>query len=331
MTDAPATKPCTSLTTDDRARQLVPMAFSTLLTLLDDIATVLDDVAVMTKVAAKQTAGVVGDDLALNADQVVGVDPDREIPVVWAVAKGALLNKVILVPIALVISTFVDWLILPMLMLGGGYLAFEGFHKVWHKLAHPKEEAAEHEAHAEAVADASVDIVKHEKKKIRGAIRTDFILSAEIIVIALGTVNNEPLVTQILVLCIVAFGLTILVYGGVAGIVKIDDAGLYLTQKGGAAAKLGKAMLVGAPILMKFLSVAGTVAMFLVGGGIIAHGIHPVAEAVEYVAHLTGPADWVVQILLEGLVGIITGGIIAAVVGVVTRFIPKKETPQSAT
>ena len=300
------------------------MAFSSLFTLIDDIAAVLDDVAVMTKIAAKKTAGVVGDDLALNADQVTGVDPDRELAVVWAVAKGAALNKVILVPIALLISAVADWLILPLLMLGGGYLAFEGFHKVWHHFAHAKEEEADHERHLHAVADETIDLVQLEKDKIRGAIRTDFILSAEIIVIALGTVSTEPIGTQIVVLCIVAFGLTILVYGLVAGIVKIDDAGLHLTKKGGAAAAFGTVLLVGAPMLMKTLSVGGTVAMFLVGGGIFVHGIHAIAELFEKVASKAGPADWVVSSLLEGLVGVLVGGVISLVVAGITRLLPKK-------
>ncbi len=301
------------------------MAFSTLFTLLDDIAAVLDDVAVMTKIAAKKTAGVVGDDLALGAEQVTGVDASREIPVVWAVAKGALLNKVILVPVALLISAFVEWLILPLLMLGGGYLAFEGFHKVWHKLMHKEHEETEKGKHKEAVRDESLDLVDFEKKKIRGAIRTDFILSAEIIVISLGTVSSEPLATQIGVLCVIAFGLTIGVYGLVAGIVKIDDLGLYLSKKGGVVASIGKGLLVGAPIFMKVLGFVGTVAMFLVGGGIISHGIHAIAEVIETVAHMAGPLTVVVATLLEGVVGVIAGGLISLVVSLVGKFLPKKE------
>ncbi len=301
------------------------MAFSTLFTLLDDIAAVLDDVALMTKVAAKKTAGVVGDDLALNADQVTGVDADRELPVVWAVAKGAMLNKAILVPVALLISSFANWLILPLLMIGGGYLAFEGFHKVWHHFAHRKEEEEEQEDHVQAVADPEIDLVDFEKNKIKGAIRTDFILSAEIIVIALGTVNTEPLLTQVMVLVVIAVGLNVGVYGLVAGIVKIDDAGLHLMKKGGALATLGKGMLNGAPILMKCLGVAGTVAMFLVAGGIMSHGVHAIAELIEAAAHAAGPASWVVSTLLEGLVGVVTGGILTAVISFIGRFIPKKK------
>jgi len=305
------------------------LAFSSLFTLIDDIAAVLDDVAAMTKVTAKKTAGVVGDDLALNADQVVGVRPDRELPVVWAVAKGATLNKVILIPIALLISAFAEWLITPLLMLGGGYLAFEGFHKVWHFIAHREEEKEEHSRHAAAVADESIDLVELEKTKIRGAIRTDFILSAEIIVIALGTVSEEPLLTQLGVLCVIGFGLTIFVYGMVAGIVKIDDAGIYLNARGGAAASLGKVLLVGAPIFMKTLSVAGTIAMFLVGGGIYAHGIHQLHHLIEEVAHMAGPAEWVVAMLLEGLVGVIVGAILSGVIGGISKLLPKKDTAEA--
>lgn len=306
------------------------MAFSTLFTLLDDIAAVLDDVAVMSKVAAKKTAGVIGDDLALNAEQVTGVEPDRELPVVWAVCKGAFLNKFILVPIALIISQFADWLITPLLMIGGGYLAFEGFHKVWHALFHAKEEEEEHDAHVAAVRDTSVDLVKLEKDKIRGAIRTDFILSAEIIVIALGTVKEQPLSIQIAVLATIALGLTAGVYGLVALIVKIDDAGLWLRQKGGAAAGLGTVLLKGAPLLMKGLSIAGTAAMFLVGGGIIVHGFHALAEVIEQVAAASGAVGWLVSTLLEGLVGIITGGVIAGIVSVVAKFLPKKDKAQES-
>jgi len=229
------------------------MAGSSLLVLIDDIATVLDDVSLMTKVAAKKTAGVLGDDLALNAQQVTGVRAEREIPVVWAVAKGSFLNKLILVPAALLISAFIPWAVIPLLMLGGAYLCFEGFEKLAHKFLHSKaEDAAEHGARAEAVADPNVDLVAYEKDKIKGAVRTDFILSAEIIAITLGTVADAPLAQQIIVLSGIAIVMTIGVYGLVAGIVKLDDLGLWLTQKASRAAQaVGNAILRTAPYMMK--------------------------------------------------------------------------------
>ena len=259
------------------------MAGTSLLALLDDIATVLDDVALLTKVAAKKTAGVLGDDLALNAEQVSGVRADRELPVVWAVAKGSFKNKLILVPAALTISAFAPWAITPLLMVGGAYLCYEGFEKVAHKLLHSKQEdEAEHAEIIEAISDPDVDIVAFEKNKIKGAIRTDFILSAEIIVIALGTVKDVPMLTQVLVVSGIALLMTVGVYGLVAGIVKLDDAGLHLIQEkasdawGGFKRALGRGILRVAPYLMKTLSIVGTAAMFLVGGGILVHGI-PVA------------------------------------------------------
>lgn len=243
------------------------MAGSSLLVLIDDIATVLDDVSVMTKVAAKKTAGVLGDDLALNAQQVTGVRAEREIPVVWAVAKGSMVNKAILVPAALLISAFIPWAVTPLLMVGGAYLCFEGFEKLAHKFLHSKEEdEAEHEARKEAVADANVDLVAFEKTKIKGAVRTDFILSAEIIAITLGTVADAPLTQQIIVLSGIAIVMTIGVYGLVAGIVKLDDLGLWMTQKASRLAQaVGNGILRTAPYMMKSLSVIGTAAMFLVG------------------------------------------------------------------
>ncbi|MBK4992473.1 DUF808 domain-containing protein [Pseudomonas sp. S37] len=243
------------------------MAGSSLLVLIDDIATLLDDVSLMTKVAAKKTAGVLGDDLALNAQQVTGVRADRELPVVWAVAKGSMLNKAILVPAALLISAFIPWAVTPLLMLGGAYLCFEGFEKLAHKFLHSKDEdAAAHEARKEAVADANVDLVAFEKTKIKGAVRTDFILSAEIIAITLGTVADAPLPQQIIVLSGIAIVMTIGVYGLVGGIVKLDDLGLWMSKKASRLAQvLGNGILRAAPYMMKSLSVIGTVAMFLVG------------------------------------------------------------------
>jgi predicted DNA repair protein MutK len=253
---------------------------SSLLALIDDIATVLDDVAVLTKVAAKKTAGVLGDDLALNAQQVAGVSADRELPVVWAVCKGSLVNKAILVPAALAISIVAPWLVTPLLMVGGAFLCFEGFEKLAHKFLHRAEDDQAHEeALMQALTDPSVDLMALEKDKVKGAIRTDFILSAEIIAITLGTVQNSVWTTQLTVLAGVALLMTVGVYGVVAGIVKIDDAGLYLSRQSGTSSlarakqSLGRGLLRAAPVLMKVLSVAGTAAMFLVGGGILVHGL----------------------------------------------------------
>src|SRR5512139_2242938 len=256
------------------------LAGTSLLALLDDIATVLDDVAVMTKVAAKKTAGVLGDDLALNAEQVSGIRAEREIPVVWAVAKGSLKNKLILVPVALTISALASWAITPLLMVGGAYLCFEGFEKLAHKFLHSTaEDQAEHVEKVLALSDPNIDLVAFEQEKIKGAIRTDFILSAEIIVIALGTVQGAAMGTQIAVVAGIALLMTIGVYAVVAGIVKLDDAGLYLVKIGAANLwgawwrTFGKGLLRLAPYLMKTLSIVGTAAMFLVGGGILTHGL----------------------------------------------------------
>lgn len=295
------------------------MAGSSLLVLIDDIATVLDDVSLMTKVAAKKTAGVLGDDLALNAQQVTGVRAEREIPVVWAVAKGSFLNKLILVPAALLISAFIPWAVIPLLMLGGAYLCFEGFEKLAHKFLHSKaEDAAEHGARAEAVADPNVDLVAYEKDKIKGAVRTDFILSAEIIAITLGTVADAPLSQQIIVLSGIAIVMTIGVYGLVAGIVKLDDLGLWLTQKASRAAQaVGNAILRTAPYMMKSLSVIGTAAMFLVGGGILVHGIVPLHHAIE--AFSEGRGGALTGALLNGLAGVVAGAVVLVVVSVLGK------------
>lgn len=247
------------------------MAGASLLALLDDIATVLDDVAILTKVAAKKTSGVLGDDLALNAQQVAGVRAEREIPVVWAVAKGSFVNKLILVPAALLISALLPWLITPLLVAGGLFLCYEGVEKLWHKLAHRAESQAEAEQLTAALMQPETDLLAFEADKVKGAIRTDFVLSAEIIVIALGIVAGKALGTQVIVLSAIAIAMTIGVYGLVAAIVKMDDAGLYLSRRGGAAALLGRGLLAFAPWLMKALAVIGTAAMFLVGGGILVH------------------------------------------------------------
>jgi predicted DNA repair protein MutK len=322
------------------------MAGASLLTLLDDIATILDDVAVMTKVAAKngaavaddvatmtkvatqKTAGVLGDDLALNAQQVTGVRAEREIPVVWAVAKGSLVNKAILVPAALAISAWAPWLVTPLLMLGGAFLCFEGVEKLAHKLLHgPGEEEAGHASHAQANADAAVDLVAFEREKIQGAVRTDFILSAEIIVIALGTVASAPFLQQVAVLVGIAVLMTAGVYGLVGGIVKLDDMGLWLSRKASSAAQaLGRGLLAAAPWLMKALSVAGTAAMFLVGGGILVHGIGPLHHAIEGAgaAVARGALGGVWQALatnaLNAVAGIAAGAVVLAGVRLVQRL-----------
>ena len=290
---------------------------SSLLALLDDITTVLDDVAVLSKVAAKKTAGVLGDDLALNAQQVTGVSAARELPVVWAVAKGSLLNKAILVPAALAIGAFVPWAITPLLMVGGAFLCYEGFEKLAHRLLLPRDEdARQHAALSGALAGGSADLVAFERDKIKGAIRTDFILSAEIIAITLGTVAGQPFATQLAVLAGIALAMTLGVYGLVAGIVKLDDLGLALSRAGGAPAGLGRAILAAAPWLMKALSVVGTAAMFLVGGGILVHGVPPLAHAIEAaMAGLAGVVRPLALTLADGMVGVVAG---ALVLGAVT-------------
>lgn len=300
------------------------MAASSLLVLIDDIAAVLDDVALMTKVAAKKTAGVLGDDLALNAQQVTGVRADREIPVVWAVAKGSFRNKLILVPTALAISAFIPWAVTPLLMVGGAFLCFEGFEKLAHKFLHSADEdATAHDQLAKAVADPQIDLVALEKEKIKGAVRTDFILSAEIIAITLGTVADAPLTQQIIVVAGIAIVMTIGVYGLVAGIVKLDDLGLWLSKKPGAfAQRIGRGILAAAPYMMKTLSVVGTAAMFLVGGGILVHGIAPLHHAIEgFSSGLGGVLADVVPTLLNAVAGIVAGAIALAAVTVIGKLI----------
>ncbi len=291
------------------------MAGATLLTLLDDIATVLDDVAVMTKKAATKTAGVLGDDLALNAQQVTGVRANRELPVVWAVARGSALNKLILVPAAMLISLLLPWAITPLLMLGGAFLCYEGAEKVWHMIAHRQDRPEDHAEHIAALADPAKDIVALEKQKIRGAIRTDFILSAEIIVIALGTVAAAPIMQRAMVLIAIATLMTVGVYGLVAAIVRLDDWGLQLQERSGAAAQaLGRALLAFAPRLMKFLSIAGTTAMFLVGGGILIHGIAPLHHALGRLAEIeAGGAVSAALILAAPVANLLTGLVAGAI------------------
>ena len=294
------------------------MAGSSLLVLLDDIAAVLDDVALMTKVAAKKTAGVLGDDLAVNAEKVSGVKADRELPVVWAVAKGSFRNKLILVPAALGVSAVAPWAIVPVLMLGGLYLCFEGFEKVAHTLLHRSEEKQQRAELIKALSDPALDPVQYEKDKIKGAIRTDFILSAEIIVIALGIVAESEFIVQVSVVAGIAIVMTVGVYGLVAGIVKLDDAGLYLSRREGEGFAadvvrwIGLRLLAFAPVLMKTLTIVGTIAMFLVGGGILAHGFHPLQVVIDSIAASAsgvatiGPALQAVSpLLLNALLGIV--------------------------
>lgn len=298
---------------------------TSLLLLLDDIAAVLDDVAVLTKVAAKKTAGVLGDDLALNAQQVSGVKAERELPVVWAVCKGSIVNKLILVPAALAIGTWLPWLVTPLLMVGGAFLCFEGCEKLAHKFLHKEASEASKAQHVQAVIDPAIDAVAMEKDKIKGAVRTDFILSAEIIAITLGTVQGQNFTTQLAVLAGIAAIMTVGVYGLVAGIVKLDDAGLYLSQRANAGARaFGRGILAAAPWLMKGLSIAGTAAMFLVGGGILVHGVPAVGHAVEaWAQNAGGLMGTLGSMAANAVVGIVAGAIVLAVVELVKKMLKK--------
>ena len=301
------------------------MAGTSLLLLIDDITSILDDVATMSKLAAKKTAGVLGDDLALNAQQVSGVKADRELPVVWAVAMGSLRNKVILVPAALAISATAPWAIVPLLMAGGAFLCYEGFEKIAHSFLHSVSgEDTSHAGGKPEAASLETDVAGYEKAKIRGAVRTDFILSAEIIVISLGTVSGATFGTQVAVLSTIALIMTVGVYGLVAGIVKLDDAGLYLSQKTSATARAaGRSILRLAPWLMRALSVVGTVAMFLVGGGILVHGIpaahhlvEPTTEILAGVPLVGSGLEMLGPVLINALAGIVAGALVTAVVTV---------------
>ena len=313
------------------------MPAGSLLALLDDIATILDDVSVMTKVAVKKTSGVLGDDLALNAQQVSGVSAERELPVVWAVARGSFINKLILVPSALAISYFAPWAITPLLMIGGAYLCFEGAEKLAHKFLHKEEDKAHGEAIKQAIADPAIDLVALEKDKIKGAVRTDFILSAEIIVIALGTVSTAAFSKQASVVTAIALIMTVGVYGLVAGIVKLDDLGLHLMLKKGTTfyrqcqRKIGQKLLAFAPYLMRTLSVVGTAAMFMVGGSIIGHGVpalHHLSEnIVTYLQNLPtigSTLAFISPIVVDAIIGLMVGAICVAVFELAKKLLPKK-------
>jgi predicted DNA repair protein MutK len=302
------------------------MAGGTLFTLLDDLAALLDDVAVLTKIAAKKTAGVLGDDLALNAEQVTGLTPDRELPVIWAVARGSTVNKLILVPAALLISAVAPWAVTPLLMLGGAFLCYEGCEKLAHRFLAP-EEATLHVERVQAVADPAVDMVAFERGRIRGAIRTDFILSAEVVVISLGAIATAPLGTRVAALVAIAALMTVGVYGLVAGIVKLDDLGLRLSRRSGPARRLGAAILAGAPYLMKGLSIAGTLAMFLVGGGILVHGLPDVEALGDRVSEASAAVPGgalVVSSLFAGLVGLVAGAVLLALVTLARRLFRRR-------
>lgn len=306
---------------------------SSLLTLLDDVVTLLDDVSVLTKVAAQKTAGVLGDDLALNAQQVAGLRADRELSVVWAVAKGSLVNKAILVPSALAMSVFAPWAVMPLLMTGGVYLCYEGFEKIAQKFLHGlAKDGTRHAELARAGFDRTIDLVSAERAKIKGAVRTDFVLSAEIIVITLGTVADVPFATRVAVLAVIALLMTVAVYGLVASIVKLDDGGLYLSRRDGDAVvarslrRIGVSIIRAAPMLMRALSLAGTAAMFLVGGGILVHGtpglrdwIERLAEAIAARSGAAGMLQRATYLVLDAVTGIVAGAVVLAVVAGVQR------------
>ena len=305
------------------------MPAASLLTLIDDITAMLDDVAVLTKVAASKTGAVMGDDLALNADQVAGVRVERELPVVWAVAKGSFVNKLILVPTALLISAFIPAAILPLMMIGGLYLCFEGFEKVMHKLLHADEHAKPHAAIVTVAKRSTSDHLAMEKTQIRGAIRTDFILSAEIIVIAIGTMADAPIMQQIVAVTLIALGSTVLVYGLVAGIVKLDDLGLALRRaERGLRRTIGNGILNATPVLMKGLSILGTVAMFTVGGSILLHGLppleHVVIQLLERMAAEGSGVRSALAFVADAIVGVVAGGIAVLVYTLVKRVLPRR-------
>ncbi|GIU31435.1 DUF808 domain-containing protein [Shewanella sp. MBTL60-007] len=306
------------------------MAGASLLTLLDDIATILDDVAAMSKIAARKTAGVLGDDLALNAQQVTGVSADRELPVVWAVAVGSFKNKCMLVPAAMLISAFIPWAVTPLLMFGGLYLCYEGFEKIYHSYHAKKHHQIDE---TQATEEEIVDLKEYEANKVKGAIRTDFVLSAEIIAITLGIVADKSLSTQFFTLSVIAIIMTIGVYGLVAGIVKLDDAGLYLSQRTGESLwarfkrRFGFMLLNSAPYLMKTLSVVGTIAMFMVGGGILTHGWHWMGEQISHVANwiaafeFVGPVvAFITPSILNALFGVVAGAVAVLLMELISKL-----------
>lgn len=310
------------------------MAGSSLLLLIDDITLLLDDVAAMSKVAAKKTAGVLGDDLALNAQQVAGIRAERELPVVWGVAKGSFKNKLILVPAALGLSAFAPWSITPILMVGGAYLCYEGFEKIAHPFLASREEEEHQHQLIEAFHNPEIDLEAFEKEKIQGAVRTDFILSAEIIAIALGTVADKDIMTQTIVVSGIAIAITIGVYGIVAAIVKMDDVGLHLLQKAPEGKRgilhrnVGQGLLSFAPKLMKILTVVGTAAMFLVGGSILLHGLpdahHIIETAVqtaEKIPAIGNVLGWMTPVLLDAVAGIVAGGIVMGTVEIISKSV----------
>jgi uncharacterized protein len=307
------------------------MAGSSLLALIDDIATLLDDVSVMTKVATQKTAGVLGDDLALNAQQVAGVAADRELPVVWAVAKGSALNKMLLVPLALALSFYLEGAVVPLMMMGGAFLCFEGVEKIAHHFLHSDAEDEKHHKDLLKALVTDVDLMAFEKDKIKGAIRTDFILSAEIIVITLGTVKAEPFINQVAVLTLISIIMTIGVYGLVAGIVKLDDGGVYLLEQTGSSFwvrckhALGKAILWFAPYLMRALSILGTIAMFLVGGGILTHNVPMLHHLIEGLAPRAEPLTTLVTWLGDAIIGILAGIIVLALVQLFKKLFVRKQ------
>jgi hypothetical protein len=305
------------------------MAAGSLLTLLDDIASILDDVSILSKKAAAKTAGVLGDDLALNAQQVSGVVSSRELPVVWAVAKGSFVNKLILVPLALFISAFAPWAVTPLLMIGGLYLCFEGCEKLAHLFFHREKKTPQEAAQKIRDLAAKPPETESEAERVKGAVRTDFVLSAEIIAITLGIVATEDFTRQLVVLSVISIVMTVGVYGLVAGIVKLDDAGLYLSERSGAVLRsLGRAILWFAPWLMKSLSIAGTAAMFLVGGGIITHGIPPLHHAIEEAAHAVGqPLAALIPALLNGISGLVAGTIVLLIFNGIRKLRGKSSHP----
>ncbi|NPA81311.1 MAG: DUF808 domain-containing protein [Epsilonproteobacteria bacterium] len=283
--------------------------------LFDDIATLMDDLALITKTAAKKTAGVLGDDLAVNAQKASNFASSRELPVLWAITKGSFLNKLIIVPIALLLSAFLPSAIPWILMLGGAYLAYEGFEKIYEFFFHKDE----HKKKKERLKPLSKEeILKEEKEKIKSAIFTDFILSIEIVIIALGVVQNEPITTQIFVVSVVAFLATIGVYGIVALIVRLDDFGLALVnlneEKNTISDKIGLFLISALPKIVKALSVIGTIAMLTVAGGIYMHHIHSIHKLLHSLPSLLG----------ELTTGLVIGAIVFFVVEIFKKIFHKE-------